>query len=329
MVDTSGDLWFDQAWFSFIPMRTRSSLVALFIVMAAARAIAAAPGPPRDLSVVVTGSTVTLTWQPPGGGGPPLGYLVEAALTPAGPPVGAFLVVEPAIVLNAVPNGVYYVRVRAGNAEGISAASNEAIVSVPGGGGPCTVAPDAPRGLSAAVSGSIVTLTWSPAPTGCAALTYVVQAGSASRLSDLALFSLGGATSLSVSAPPGKYFVRVVAVNAFGGSAPSDELIVIVGPASVDLTGVWSGTSDYINAPFTMTLTQRGTAFGGTYRDQKDFGGVAGEVAGNQVVIDVNFGDGGLRLTGTIESADRIRGTMLVPLLGNRTFTFDMTRSSR
>ena len=57
--------------------------------------------------------------------------------------------------------------------------------------------------------------------------------------------------------------------------------------------------------------------------------GVAGEVTGDQVVIDVNFGDGGLRMTGTIEGADRIRGTMLVPLLGNRTFTFDMTRSSR
>jgi hypothetical protein len=322
-------LSFDRAWFSLIPMRTRSSLVALFIVMAAARAMAAAPGPPRDLSVVVTGNRVTLTWQPPAGGSAPLGYLVEAALTPGGPPVAAFLVVEPGMVLNAVPNGVYFVRVRAGNAEGISAVSNEAIVSVPGGGGPCAAAPEPPTGLGAAVSGSVVTLTWSPAPTGCRALTYVVQAGSASGLSDLALFSLGGVTSLSVSAPPGTYFVRVVAVNAFGASAPSDEAIVIVGPAAVDLTGVWSGTSDYINTPFTMTLMQRGTALGGTYRDEKDFGGVAGEVAGNQVVIDVNFGDGGLRMTGTIESADRIRGTMVVPLLGSRTFTFDMTRSSR
>jgi hypothetical protein len=310
-------------------MRKPSPLVALFLVIAAEHAVAAAPGAPRDLSVVVTGNSVTLTWQPPDGGGPPLGYLVEAALAPGGAPVAAFLVIEPSIVVNAVPNGVYYVRVRAGNAGGLGAASSEAIVSVPGGSGPCTAPPEKPTGLRAAVSGSVVTLTWSPGPVACAGVTFVVQAGSAPGLSDLALFSLGGATSLSVSAPPGQYFVRVVAVNAFGGSAPSDESVVIVGSASADLTGIWSATSDYINAPFTMTLTQRGTGVGGTYRDQKDFGGVAGEVTGNEVVIDVNFGDGGLRMHGTIESADRIRGTMLVPLLGNRTFTFDMTRSTR
>ena len=75
-----------------------------------------------------------------------------------------------------------------------------------------------------------------------------------------------------------------------------------------------------------MTLTQQRSAVGGTYRDQKDFGGVAGEVTGSQVIIDVNFGDGGLRMNGTIETANRIRGTLFVPLLGSRTFTFEMTR---
>jgi hypothetical protein len=267
---------------------------------------------------------VTLTWQPPAAGTAPLGYLVEAALMPGGPTVAAFLVIEPALVLNAVPAGVYYLRVRAGNAEGLSAASTEVSVSVPGG--PCTTPPDAPTNFSAAVSGSIVTLTWQPAPTGCAATTYVVQAGSAAGFSDIAILNVGTTTTLSVSAPPGTYFARVVAVNAFGSSVPSRELTVIVGPAAIDLTGVWFGTSDYINAPFTMNITQRGNGFGGTYQDQKDFGGVAGQVTDSQVVIDVNFGDGGFRMNGTIENANRIRGTMFVPLLGSRRFTFEMTR---
>ena len=165
-------------------MRARWPLVAMLVVIAVTSAVAVAPGPPANLSAVVAGNTVTLTWQPPTGGSPPLAYLVEAALSPGGPQVAAFLVIEPTIVLNAVPNGVYYLRVRAGNAEGISAASNEAIVSVPGGGGPCAAAPNPAANLSATVSGSAVTLTWRPATTGCAASGFVVQAGSAPGLSE-------------------------------------------------------------------------------------------------------------------------------------------------
>jgi hypothetical protein len=295
------------------------------LLLSAGVVFAAAPGPPRSLSAIVSGNTVTLTWQPPAGGTAPLGYLIEAAVSPGGPSVAAFLVVEPSLILNAVPNGVYYLRVRAGNAEGIGPASNETLVSVPGGGGPCTTAPNPPTSLNAAVSGSAVPLTWLPAASGCAATAYVVQVGSAAGLSNLALFNVGS-PSLFASAPPGTYFVRVVAVNAFGSSVPSTELAVTVGPTAIDLTGVWSGTSDYINAPFTMNLTHQANSFGGTYRDQKDFGGVAGQVTDTQVVIDVNFGDGGFRMNGTIESANRIRGTLFVPLLGGRIFTFDMTR---
>jgi hypothetical protein len=289
-------------------------------------ALAAAPAPPGNVTASISANTVTLTWQPGAGGTPPLGYLVEAALSPRGASVAAFLVIQPSIVLNAVPNGVYYVRVRAGNAEGMSTAANEVIISVPGGGAPCATPPEAPTNLSAAVSGRAVTLTWQPAPIGCAATAFVVQAGSAPGQSDLAVFNVGNASALAVSAPPGTYFVRVVALNASGGSLPSSELIVAVGSTDVDLTGLWSGESNYINAPFTMNLTQRGDGFGGTYRDQKDFGGVAGRITDSQVVIDVNFGDTGFRMNGTIETANRIRGTLFVPLLGGRTFTFEMTR---
>jgi hypothetical protein len=307
------------------PVRLMQALQAVIVLLATAvPATAAAPTPPTNVAATVSGNTVTLTWQP-GVGISPLAYLVEAALSPGGQSVAAFLVVQPSIVLNAVPNGVYYVRVRAGNAEGISAPA-EAIISIPGGGGACTAPPNAPTNLSAAVSGTTVTLTWRPSLTGCAATGYVVQAGAAAGLSNVAIINVGNSATLSATAPPGTYFVRVVAVNAVGGSLPSNELAVSVTAATLDLTGTWSGISDYINAPFTMTITQRGSSIGGSYRDQKDVGGVSGEITGDRVVIDVNFGDGGFRMNGTVDPANRIRGTMFVPLLGGRTFTFDMTR---
>lgn len=299
----------------------RGLLLVLLLAAMAVSVVAATPEPPQNLAAVVAGNTVTLAWQASSTGSAPLGYLVEASLSPGGAIVAAFLVRDTSIVLNAVPNGVYYVRVRSGNAEGISGASNEVIVSVPGGGGPCTSPPHPPMNLSANVSANLVTVNWLASAAGCAATAYVVQAGSASGLSDLAVFNVGGATTLSVSAPSGAYFVRVVAVNAFGGSVASNELIVIVG----DLTGVWSGTSDYFNAPFQFNLTQRGRFVSGSYEDQHDRGSVDGEVSGSHIRLHVYFGDTGIIYQGTIETANRIRGTLYVPAVG-RTFTFEMTR---
>jgi hypothetical protein len=298
----------------------------MVLLLSALPALAGPPAAPVNVSGAVAANTVSLTWLPGAGGTPPLGYLVEAALSPDGQSLASFLVIQPSIVLNGVPNGVYYVRVRAGNAEGMSVAAPAIIVSVPGGGATCTTHPEPPTNLTATISERVVTLAWDAAASGCPATGFVVQAGSAPGLSDLAIFNVGLVTTLTVSASPGFYFVRVVAVNTTGGSPPSGDLHVVVGATSFDLTGVWSGESNYINAPFTMNLTQRGDSFGGTYRDQKDFGGVAGRITDSQVVIDVNFGDTGFRMNGTIESANRIRGTLFVPVLGGRTFTFEMTR---
>ena len=95
---------------------------------------------------------------------------------------------------------------------------------------------------------------------------------------------------------------------------------------AVNLGGTWSGTSTYINAPFTMTLTQSGTTVNGQYRDQLDQGSVSGTVTGVSVVFDVNFGDTGIRLTGTIAERNRITGEIFVAALGGRRFPFEMRR---
>ncbi len=299
---------------------SRLLLILLIAVTSTSVIDAAGPEPPRNLTAAVDGNTVTVTWQAPPSGSVPLGYLVDAALSPGGASITAFLVLDTSFV-RTVPNGVYYLRVRSGNAEGISAASNEVVVSVPGGGLPCPSPPGAPTNLSATVSNSLVTLNWDAPAGGCAPTTYVVQAGSAAGESDLAVFTVGSATTLAVSAPPGAYFVRVLASNAFGSSLPSDELTGLVG----DLTGLWYGTSDYINAPFQFDLVQNGRMVFGAYQDQKDRGSGGGLLTGNRIRLDVNFGDTGIRYEGIIETDNRIRGTLLVPVLG-RTFTFEMTR---
>jgi hypothetical protein len=106
-----------------------------------------------------------------------------------------------------------------------------------------------------------------------------------------------------------------------------------IGPVCVSVperdpfTGVWHGTSDYPNAPFTMDLELRGRVVSGWYQDQKDRGSVdADDHGGGDVRFHVYFGDTGFFMDGRFDGPDRIRGSFLVPVLGNRRFTFDMRR---
>jgi hypothetical protein len=199
----------------------------LLVVFAAASAYAQAPAPPLNLTALVTGNTVMLEWQPPASGSAPLGYIMEASLTPGGVAVGLFAVESTSVTVSSVPTGVFYVRVRAVDAQGVGAPSNEVVVAVPGGGG-CGTAPSAPSGFSSSVVGTQVTLSWTAPSGGCPATGYVIQAGSAPGANDLALLNVGPVTSLSVTAPPGTYHVRIVATNGAGGSVASNEIVVVV-----------------------------------------------------------------------------------------------------
>jgi hypothetical protein len=119
----------------------------------------------------------------------------------------------------------------------------------------------------------------------------------------------------------------VVAVSVLATPGCDDDCGSPTAPCgTANLSGTWSGTSTYINAPFTMTLTQTGSNVSGQYRDQLDQGAVSGTVTGASVLLDVNFGDTGIRLTGTITERDRITGEIFAAALGGRTFPFAMTR---
>jgi formylmethanofuran dehydrogenase subunit E len=192
------------------------------------------PGAPINLAAAVTGSTVTLTWTAPATGDPVASYILEAGSTPGASNLANVATGNAATIFVAtgVGAGTYYVRVRAENASGAGAASNEVVVVV--GAPPCAAPPNAPTGLASIVTGGTVTLTWNGSSGGCAPTSYVVQAGSGAGLSNLANANTGSTatTFVATGVGNGTYFVRVIAQNAVGQSAASNEVVVVVGCAS-------------------------------------------------------------------------------------------------
>ena len=93
-----------------------------------------------------------------------------------------------------------------------------------GAAGPCQT-PGTTSPFSFSQSGPMVALSWAAAAGG---QDYVIEVGSASGLSNILVTSLGAATSLTVMAPPGRYYARIRARNACGLGTPSNEILVIV-----------------------------------------------------------------------------------------------------
>lgn len=186
------------------------------------------PLAPTDLVATVVGSTVTLDWLPPVGS-VVTGYSLEAALTAAGAAIASVPVASSHISVPGVPSGTYFLRVHAVNGDGTSPPSNEIMIVVGSSG--CASPPSPPTNLTFDIDGGTVALQWQAPVAGCAATHYVLQAGSAPTLADLATATLGLSTGLTTQGPPGTYFVRVVAVNALGSSAPSNEIVLSIGPS--------------------------------------------------------------------------------------------------
>jgi predicted phage tail protein len=294
----------------------------VMVVVEAEPPCTSAPNAPANLGSTVSGDLVTLNWTAPATGCAVTGYAVVAGSAPGLADLAVINVGAVTSLSVTAPAGTYFVRVVSLNSFGMSPASNEiTVVST----GPCNTPPSAPSNLTAQMLGNVVTLNWTAAAGGCPPAGFVVQAGSASGASDVALVDVGAATSLTVAAPPGTYYVRVMARNAFGNGGVSNEVTVSVTETVADVSGTWSGTSTYFNAPFTFNLTQSGNTVGGSYQDQHDVGSATGTVDGANVVINVWFGDTGTRFTGTIEAPNRIRGIIHGGPIGGP-YPFQMTR---
>jgi hypothetical protein len=207
--------------------RAGSLFVMLALGCIGSTTLTAVPAAPTNLTAAVAGGTVTLSWTAPPT--EPLGYRLEAG-TALGLSNVASTLLAPgtSFVASGVPAGTYYVRVRAVDNTGESAASNEVEVVV--GGLPCAAAPDPPF-LTVAVSAATVTLAWT-ASTGCPATSYGVVAGSQSGAADIVVVNVGNVLGFSADAPPGTYYVRAIAHNAFGASTPSNEVVAVVSGAT-------------------------------------------------------------------------------------------------
>jgi hypothetical protein len=180
-----------------------------------------APDAPHALAANVAGNNVTLGWQAPAAGGLVTNYQLEAGTAPGATNVGVFNMGLFTGVSVVAPNGSYYVRVRARNLAGLGPASNEILVSVPSG-----CAPAAPGPLSFTQAGSFVTLNWGAPGGSPAASGYILEVGSVSGASNLLSFDTGStATTLSASAPPGRYFVRVRSRAGCVGPASNEVMI--------------------------------------------------------------------------------------------------------
>jgi hypothetical protein len=180
---------------------------------------------PSSPSAWMSGRRLTLTWGQAATGGEPTGYLVEAGTATGRSDIGSALVTGRFFTYDPVPDGFYFLRVRAVRGAERSRPSIEIMLNV--GGVPAP--PGAPAALSFAVDGTTVNLSWM-APAEGAPTSYVLEAGSEPGLANLVSQCTGSsATSLSYAdVPPGTYYVRVRAVNSLGAGVASNEVVVTV-----------------------------------------------------------------------------------------------------
>ncbi len=90
--------------------------------------------------------------------------------------------------------------------------------------GPGAAPPAPPAVMSALAAGTSVGLWWTPVP---GATRYRLEASSAAGRVDLAVLDVAD-NSFTAAVPAGAYWVRVRSMNAWGTSAPSPEVLVVV-----------------------------------------------------------------------------------------------------
>jgi hypothetical protein len=180
----------------------------------------AAPPPPGTLTFTTAGSSVTLGW---GAAPTAAAYVLEAGSASGSADLGTFALPNATSLVASPPLGLYYVRVRAANTCGISAASNEVAVTLDGR----VAAPDPPTALAAVVSGKVVALTWTPPASGGTPAGYQVEGGTVPGAVN-AVTNTAGPLLVVPGAPAGTYYVRVRGFNAAGLGAATADLTVIV-----------------------------------------------------------------------------------------------------
>lgn len=191
-----------------------------------------APRPPTTPNVMVRGGSLQLDWNAPPLGARPTTYVVEGGDRPGATNIANFATgsTNTLFSANGLPAGTYYVRMRSRNTYGSSATTHEQAFVVGAAG--CSGPPSVPLDLRAAVAGTSVTLTWRTSPESIVT-GYRLLVGTASGVNNAGVFNLGPVNTFNATAPNGAFFVRLLALNACGVSAPSAETAVVVGTPTI------------------------------------------------------------------------------------------------
>jgi fibronectin type 3 domain-containing protein len=187
---------------------------------ASQEAIATTPfDPPTGLTAAVNGPAISLSWTAPADSVTPDHYNVYEGTSPGGEAPSAALSVTgtTADMTGLTPGTTYYFDVTAAgpaDADGESAPSAEASAMAP-----CSpTTPDPPAGLTAAVNGPAISLSWDPPPSGSPPFSYNVYEGtsSAAESADPATNVTGTTASMTGLTAGTTYYFVVSAIDACG-----------------------------------------------------------------------------------------------------------------
>ena len=201
------------------------------------------PSAATNMAATVSSARATLSWLAPTTGAAPDRYLLYVGSTAGGSTLANGSVVGNVLTVSAdLPRGRYYARVRAANNSGASVDSNEVSFKI----GRNLVAP---RGFTVLWIGTTAVLSWT-APAADGAMedrptSYVLEAGTTPGASDVATVPVGNVTRFEANVPSGTYYVRVRAVNDYGDSEPTEDLMLVApgaprAPTSLTSTGTGS-----------------------------------------------------------------------------------------
>jgi hypothetical protein len=173
---------------------------------------------PTDLQVTQSGASLSLAWSLPAS---PARTGVRLEVGSAEGRADLFNLNLPAnqTSFSAVaPRGSYFARVRALAGADTSMSTPDVTFAVG--------AAAAPLDFTAIAAGPLVTFAWQPPSTG-APTRYALEAGTGEGQRDIGAIGIAGAaTTLTVSAPIGRFWTRLVAVTDSGRPAVSNEAFI-------------------------------------------------------------------------------------------------------
>ena len=87
---------------------------------------------------------------------------------------------------------------------------------------------------------------------------YVLEAGTAPGMSNVATVSVGNVTSFQANVPTGTYYVRIRSVNEYGESEPTPELVLAPpGTPGAPTALTESGSGSTVNLGWTAAVGRR------------------------------------------------------------------------